>query len=258
MHVTTPLLAAVLFVGTAVAAQERREPRWEFDISGRGGWTRAHAAEDVTFAAFVGDERITVAAEDELSSWGLGGGLGARVMRGRFGVEAAWQRTRTSTLVPFVANAEALGVEGAELAREEVNADLLVGQLVFRAAVGGPYSVFAGLGVGRLRVEDPVTADFEAATDAVTNPGELLPALQPEVISDEASLVAGGSIGVTARTGRFFIRQRFEAWFGGKSAATYRVSLPSTFLTPEIGVEAESRLRPTLVMFSVDIGFSLR
>lgn len=175
-------------------------------------------------------------------------------------MEAAWHRARTATLRRFAANAELLGSGGERLSDETAKADLFLGQLVFRAAVRGPYSVFAGLGIGHLRFEDPTAVDIGGAAAATTASGGPLPAIRSEITSDESALMAGGSIGVTARAGRFFIRQRLEAWFGRESAATYRLSLPLTEeLDPaSLGIEARSRLRPGFLMFTVDIGFNLR
>ena len=271
---TTGLAAGVLLVavvaaarpgtgGEAAAGQFARASSWGFEVFGRGSWNRTGGREEVTIGVSAGEDRDSVTSKSDLGAWDPGGGLGVRATRGRVGVEASWLRIRTRAVRRFAPYAGASGADADDLAVDlsldgTADADLFVGQIVVRTAPGGAVTGFFGLGAGWLRVSDPVAGEFEAGAPLGAVPPELLSAFAVEVESDAGQAVLGGSAGVTIQAGRVFLRPRVEAWVGRELAGNYRIVFGAPLLPGDIGIDLSSTLRPTFLMFAVDLGLDLR
>lgn len=259
-----PLPETAAEPGSAPGQSARAGSPWGFEVFGRGSWTRVQGREEVSIGLRGGEALESLSAEGDLAAWDLGSGLGVRAVRGRLGIEASWQRIGTEVLRRFAPargdGETVLDDAGVSPVGTEVDADLFVGQIVFRTSPRGAVSGFVGLGAGWLRVSDPVADEFDAGTLLGEAPAALRSAFETQAESDAGQPVLGGSAGLTIWAGRVLVRPRIEAWVGRELAGNYRIGFAADdpLLPGGVGFDLSSRLRPTLLLFAVDLGLNLR
>lgn len=243
---------------------------WAVEAFARPAWGQVHATSDDSIGVVIGADSITESVRGSGSSLILGGGAGARLTRGRFGVEAAWQRLRSAELTPFSITADAPALDELTdadvrfaVGDDEARADLFLGQVFYRTAADGQrVSIFVGAGVGFVRVDDPVTAQIQAGDFLDAVPAEFRLLAEPEVVADQSALVFGGSLGLSIRAGRVFLRPRLDAFFGRSLTVTHQFRfgqdfLPSDFPSDQVPVlDLESSITPRFIFLGVDIGFT--
>ena len=131
----------------------------------------------------------------------------------------------------------------------------------FHLAAGGGYLLMGG-DSGRLALEDlPVGISRMATLGGVSHEAaiEMTPG---DFRADRGVVVLGGSVGLTLRMGRMFLRPRLDAFIGG--ARSTEESWGMDLHVPEVQDEVaatmtlNTTMRPRLFLFSVEVGWSSR
>lgn len=265
---------------TAEAVAAGTRPAWDYEVFARGGLAAIPANGEVAWAGTVLDAsapyQLTFLTEasrsDRTSAWGAG----IRAMRGRWGFESQYVRIPNGAFQPGSLIRETALDPLRALASGGEPEDLLIAQGVFRSpiVVRGA-RLFVGLGAGYLRFptldasrrNEILLTDFYAA--------EVEPELHQSLSNSFAlqeeptggsSLVVAGSVGVTMRTGRFFVRPRIDVLLGRTRQTAASWDVGGKFDVPDAGRQwidlgtesVEVSARPLFVLFSVDLGWSSR
>lgn len=147
------------------------------------------------------------------------------------------------------------------LADDNARADLFLAQVFFRSAAGERrVSFFVGAGAGLLRVEDPRTQGLRAGEFLDAVPADFRSLIELDIAADQSALVFGGSLGLSLRAGRLFLRPRFDGFFGRPLAVDYRFEFGGGGeLFPADHAPAlllEGRITPRFLFLGFDIGFT--
>ena len=121
--------------------------------------------------------------------------------------------------------------------------------------------MFVAAGAGILRVDDPRVAALRDESFLEEVPANFRSFFETELTADRTALAFGGSLGLSIRAGRLFLRPRLDAFFGRPLLATYRVRFGSgdgSFLPPGQApvLTLESSMTPRFLFLGVDIGFT--
>ncbi len=245
------------------------EPSWEFQFAGHGGAAGLISRGEVRLALASSlspiDETVGYSRE---RSWGAS----LRAIRGRWGVEIQHHRVAGRGFTPAAMMRETRWFGARELTITESADDLLSAFVVweiplaqerarFHLAAGGGYLLMGG-DSGRLALEDlPVGISRMATLGGVSREAaiEMTPG---DFRADRGVVVLGGSLGLTVRMGRMFLRPRLDAFIGG--ARSTEESWGMDLHVPEVQDEVaatmtlNTTMRPRLFLFSVEVGWSSR
>lgn len=242
---------------------------WEFQVFGRGGAAGlvARGEASLALASTVSPTDETVGYSRE-ASWGAG----LRLLRGRWGLEIQHHRVAGRVFTPsaMVRETRWRGVQDLTITD---SADDLLSALAtwevplhdkrasFYLAVGGGYLLVEG-DSGRLRLNDlppgiSRTGSFDGASHEAT-----IEMTGGDFRADRGIVVFGGSLGVTLKMGRMFLRPRLDVFFGGARSTEERWDMQLDFSEIQHQTEAtmtlHTAMRPRFFLFSVDVGWSSR
>ena len=248
---------------------EEQAPSWEIQFAGHGGAAGLVSRGEVrlAIASTLGPVDETVGYSRE-RSWGAG----LRVMRGRWGVEVQHHRVASRGFMPAAMMRETRWLGTEDLALTESADDLLSvfgvrefplarGRARFHLAAGGGYLLMGG-DSGRLAMEDLPLGISRMATLGGVSHEAVIEMTEGGFRADRGVVVLGGSLGLTLRMGRMFLRPRFDVFLG--RARTTEESWGMSMQVPEIQHEVattmtlNTTMRPRLFLFSVEVGWSSR
>lgn len=256
--------AAVPRAGQPAPAPDRAR----VELFGRAGLVLLHVSATDSLGVRFGPEADGVSVSGSRFTTEFGGGAGARLLYGNWGIEGSYAAFSSLDLSPggLPLGSEA-GGEPAVAITDTLRvvasrADLFVFQALGALPLGrGGVEVSIGLGAGWLRVSDSTTDDLLAgAWLPEHDPAAAgIPLLVPEIEfeADRNSIVPAGSLGVAFRLGRLLLRPRVDVAFGRALTTGLSIALPEIdelAAGPEI--YRDTSLKPTVVLFSVDIGLS--
>ena len=199
----------------------------------------------------------------------FGWGVGARLMSGNWGIEGSYNIFESLDLTPswLVADSNGATAEEAALFGQPLvpsQARLVLGQAIRVFQLGGGAELSLGVGAGWLQATDSGTdmllsgAGLEGLNQI---PAEIPPSFIPEVSfeADRTSVVYAGSLGVAFRFGRIMLRPRVDVVVSRALTTDLTIGFPDLGeLGPEelgeIGLHYGTSVRPTIYLFSLDIG----
>ncbi len=242
---------------------------WEIQFAGHGGLAGLISRGEVRLliASTLSQVDETVGYSRE-GSWGAG----LRVIRGRWGLEVQHHRVAGRGFMPATMVRETNWRGAQELALTDSANDLLSvfavrefslldERVSFYLAAGGGYLLMGG-DSGRLTLDD-VPPGISGAYDFGGESYEAtMEVVGGDFRADRGALVFGGSLGLTLRMGRMFLRPRLDAFVG--RARDTEESWDMRFDFPEVGVHdrdtmaLHTSVRPRFLLFSVDVGWSSR
>ena len=244
-------------------------PSWEIQFAGHGGAAGLVSRGEVrlAIASSLGPVDETVGYSRE-RSWGAG----LRVMRGRSGVEVQHHRVASRGFMPAAMMRETRWFGAEDLPLTDSADDLLSVFAVrefplaqerarFHLAAGGGYLLMGG-DSGRLVLEDLPPGISRMATFGGASHEAVVEMTEGDFRADRGVAVLGGSLGLTLRMGRMFLRPRLDVFLG--RARTTEESWGMRMHVPEIqdGVATtmtlNTTMRPRLFLFSVEVGWSSR
>jgi len=138
---------------------------------------------------------------------------------------------------------------------------LVQGRARFHLAAGGGYLLMGG-DSGRLVLEDLAPGISRMATFGGASHEVAIEMTEGDFRADRGVAVLGGSLGLTLRMGRMFVRPRFDVFLG--RARTTEESWGMHLHVPEVQDEVATTLtlnttmRPRLFLFNVEVGWSSR
>lgn len=245
------------------------EPSWEIQFAGHGGAAGLISRGEVrlAIASSVGPVDETVGYSRE-RSWGAG----LRVIRGRWGVEVQHHRVASRGFMPAAMMRETPWFGAEELPLTDSADDLLSvfavrefplvqGRARFHLAAGGGYLLMGG-DSGRLVLEDLAPGISRMATFGGASHETAIEMTEGDFRADRGVAVLGGSLGLTLRMGRMFVRPRFDVFLG--RARTTEESWGMHLHVPEVQDEVattmtlNTTMRPRLFLFNVEVGWSSR
>ncbi len=251
------------------SAPDEASASWEVQFAGHGGLAGLVSRGEVrlAIASSVSPVDETVGYSRE-RSWGAG----LRVMRGRWGVEVQHHRVAERTFTPAAMMREISLFGSQDLPLTESADDLLSafavwemplanGQARFYLAAGGGYLLMGG-DSGRLALEDLPPGISRSTVLGDAPGGASLRMTEGDFRADRGVVVAGGSLGLTLKMGRMFLRPRLDAFLGG--ARTTEESWGMHFDLAGVRDQTASTMtldttmRPRLFLFSVEVGWSSR
>ena len=242
---------------------------WEIQFAGHGGLAGLISRGEVRLllvsAASPVDETVGYSRE---GSWGAG----LRVIRGRWGLEVQHHRVAGRGFMPAAMARETNWRGAQELAITDSASDLLSAfavrefplrdeRVTFYLAAGGGYLLMGG-DSGRLALNDlppGISGAYDFDGDSYTASGEVVGG---DFRADRGVAIFGGSLGLTLRMGRMFLRPRLDAFVG--RARDTEESWDMRFDFPEVGqhgrdtMTLQTSVRPRFLFFSVDVGWSSR
>ncbi len=242
---------------------------WEIQFAGHGGLagliSRGEVRLLIASISSPVDETVGYSRE---GSWGAG----LRVIRGRWGLEVQHHRVAGRGFMPAAMIRETNWRGAQELAITNSANDLLSVFAVrefslldervrFYLAAGGGYLLMGG-DSGRLALNDippgiSGTGDFGGESYDAS-----IEVVGGDFRADRGALVFGGSLGLTLRMGRMFLRPRLDAFVG--RARDTEESWDMRFDNHEVGnhgrdtMTLQTSVRPRFLLFSVDVGWSSR
>lgn len=244
---------------------------WEFQFAGHGGAAGLVSRGEVrlAIASSLGPVDETVGYSRE-RSWGAG----LRVMRGRWGVEVQHHRVASRGFMPAAMMRETPWFGAEDLPLTDSADDLLSvfavrefplarGRATVHLAAGGGYLLMGG-DSGRLVLEDLPPGVSPMATFAFGGASHeaVIEMTEGDFRADRGVAVLGGSLGLTLRMGRMFLRPRFDVFLGRDR--TTEESWGMRMHVPEIQDEVattmtlNTTMRPRLFLFNVEVGWSSR
>ena len=195
------------------------DPSWEIQFAGHGGVAGLVSRGEVrlAIASSVSPVDETVGYSRE-RSWGAG----LRVIRGRWGVEVRHHRVASRGFMPAAMMRETRWFGADELPLAESADDLLSVFAVrefplprrrarFHLAAGGGYLLMGGA-AGRLVLEDLPPGISRLATFGGASRQAAIEMTEGDFRADRGVAVLGGSLGLTLRMGRMFLRPRFDVF----------------------------------------------
>ena len=242
---------------------------WEIQFAGHGGLagliSRGEVRLLIASISSPVDETVGYSRE---GSWGAG----LRVIRSRWGLEVQHHRVAGRGFMPSAMVRETNWRGAQELAITDSANDLLSvfavrefsrldERVSFYLAAGGGYLLMGG-DSGRLALNDIPPGisgahDFRGASHEAS-----AEVVGRDFRADRGVAIFGGSLGLTLRMGRMFLRPRLDAFVG--RARDTEESWDMRFDFPEVGVHDRDRMalhtsvRPRFLLFSVDVGWSSR
>ena len=260
--------------GQPSEAPERSRSRdedasWEFQFAGHGGLAGLVSRGEVRLALASAlspiDETVGYSRE---GSWGAG----LRVVRGRWGVEVQHHRVAGRGFTPAAMMRETRWFGAQDLTIRDSADDLLSafavrefplanGRARFHLAAGGGYLLMGG-DSGRLELDDVPPGISRIASLGDASHEATIEMTEGDFRADRGALVLGGSLGLTLRMGRMFLRPRLDAFLG--RARTTQESWDMNIHFAEVQDQTVSRMtlnttvRPRFFLFSVDVGWSSR
>ncbi len=242
---------------------------WEIQFAGHGGLagliSRGEVRLLIASISSPVDETVGYSRE---GSWGAG----LRVIRSRWGLEVQHHRVAGRGFMPSAMVRETNWRGAQELAITDSANDLLSvfavreffrldERVSFYLAAGGGYLLMGG-DSGRLALNDippgvSRTGDFGGESVEAT-----IQMTRRDFRADRGVAIFGGSLGLTLRMGRMFLRPRLDAFVG--RARDTEESWDMRFDFPEVGVHdrdtmaLHTSVRPRFLLFSVDVGWSSR
>ena len=242
---------------------------WEIQFAGHGGIaglvSRGEVRLLIASISSPVDETVGYSRE---GSWGAG----LRVIRGRWGLEVQHHRVAGRGFMPAAMVRETNWRGAQELAITDSANDLLSVFAVrefslrdervrFYLAAGGGYLLMGG-DSGRLALNDippGISGEYDFGGESYEASVEVVGG---DFRADRGALVFGGSLGLTLRTGRMFLRPRLDAFVG--RARDTEESWDMRFDNHEVGnhgrdtMTLQTSVRPRFLLFSVDFGWSSR
>ena len=242
---------------------------WEIQFAGHGGLagliSRGEVRLLIASAASPVDETVGYSRE---GSWGAG----LRVIRGGWGLEVQHHRVAGRGFMPAAMVRETNWRGAQELALTDSANDLLSAFAVrefslrdervrFYLAAGAGYLLMGG-DSGRLAVNDippGISGAYDFGGESSDAPVEVVGG---DFRADRGAVVFGGSLGLTLRMGRMFLRPRLDAFLG--RARDTEESWDMRFDFAEVGqhgrdtMTLQTSVRPRFLLFSVDVGWSSR
>ncbi len=242
---------------------------WEFQFAGHGGAAGLVSRGEVRLAIASSlspvDETVGYSRE---RSWGAG----LRVMRGRWGVEVQHHRVASRGFTPAAMMRETRWFGAQDLPLTASADDLLSvfavrefplarGQATVHLAAGGGYLLMGG-DSGRLVLEDLPPGISQMATFGGTSHEAVIEMTEGDFRADRGVAVLGGSVGLTLRMGRMFLRPRLDAFVGGARSTeeSWGMHLHIAEVQDEVAatMTLNTTMRPRLFLFSVEVGWSSR
>ena len=242
---------------------------WEFQFAGHGGAAGLVSRGEVrlAIASSVGPVDETVGYSRE-RSWGAG----LRVIRGRWGVEAQHHRVASRGFTPAAMMRETRWFGAQDLPLTDSADDLLSvfavrefplarGRATVHLAAGGGYLLMGG-DSGRLVLEDVPPGVSRMATFGGTSHEAVIEMTEGDFRADRGVAVLGGSLGLTLRMGRMFLRPRLDAFVGGARSTEESWGMRLHVAEVQDGVATtmtlNTTMRPRLFLFNVEVGWSSR
>ncbi len=257
----------------STAAKMIPPPRFRAEVFGRGGLSLLQVSATDSISARAGSELDTDSVSDSRWSREFGGGAGTRLLYGNWGFEGSYFVLRSPDLTPSELlqdspETASLGVSmGAVQSSVSSRADLVLASALrtFRFR-DGAVELAIGFGTGWIRATDDLTDDLQSGALISDLEAELAAQGAPITVAefvfeaDRSHLVHTGSLSLGFRRGRFLIRPRVDVVWGPPLTTdmTILFDLGTLVSDPKTLVETtwSSTIDPTLVLFSVDIGFS--
>lgn len=273
---------------TEAAPTRAAADEWRFEVFASPAWNGLRTAAEDGYSLTThstggtpgsGDWART--ADGSRLSAGFGWGGGARLSRGRWGVEAAYRRIRSRDLTPshllldtgaysglIDSIAEAGGSEPVELDPAATpdrplprsRGDLVFGQVfrTFRLRPKAELSI--GLGAGHLRVTDDRTDELLARDWGSLPLPEFFQGwfgVETGFTANRNRFVLGGSVGLTTEIGRLLVRPRLEVIVPTGSLTTsfdYGLEVRDPENTQRLEGVIFTSVDPVLFLVSVEIG----
>ena len=241
---------------------------WEIQFAGHGGLAGLISRGEVRLllvsAASPVDETVGYSRE---GSWGAG----LRVIRGRWGLEVQHHRVAGRGFMPAAMVRETNWRGAQELAITDSANDLLSAFAVrefplrdervrFYLAAGGGYLLMGG-DSGRLAVNNippGISGAYDFGGESYDGSIEVVGG---DFRADRGVAIFGGSLGLTLRMGRMFLRPRLDAFVGRARDTEERWDMRFDF--PEVGqhggdtMTLQTSVRPRFLFFNVDVGWSV-
>ena len=242
---------------------------WEIQFAGHGGLAGLISRGEVRLllvsTASPVDETVGYSRE---GSWGAG----LRVIRGRWGLEVQHHRVAGRGFMPAAMARETNWRGAQELAITDSANDLLSAFAVrefplrdervrFYLAAGGGYLLMGG-DSGRLAVNDlppGISGAYDFGGESYDGSIEVVGG---DFRADRGVAIFGGSLGLTLRMGRMFLRPRLDAFVGRardtEESWDMRFDLPEVESHGNDTMTLQTSVRPRFLLFSVDVGWSSR
>ena len=243
---------------------------WDLEIFGHGGLaglaSRGEVVGSVDHRSMV---RQSAPPEETVGySRAMHWGVGARVRRGRWGLDLQHHRVGGGIFTPTALVRETPWVRAKELVIPDASVDLLSALAVvefpfrdqrttFFVGVGAGYAVMGGNGSDPLPI-----GDLPPGIGGATVNGEpvTLYVSGSDLRADSGALVLGGSAGVSLRYGRFVVRPRIDGFIGRDrtSAESWDIAFISSRYRGDFNTMTfDTTVRPRFLLFNVDIGWSV-
>ena len=198
----------------------------------------------------------------------FGWGAGARLMSGNWGIEASYNVFESRDLTPSWLVADSLELpeeKAAQFGQPLVasEARLILGQAIRVFQLGGGAELSLGLGAGWIRATDSGTDRLLSSGPSEFSSEDLpiLPAFVSEVdfTADRTSVVYVGSLGVAFRFGRIMLRPRVDVVVSRELTTDLTIGIEDlgelgAEELGEVGLHFGTSVRPTIFLFSVDVG----
>ncbi len=198
----------------------------------------------------------------------FGWGVGARLMSGNWGIEGSYNIFESLDLTPswLIADSHGVPEEEAALFGQPLvasQARLVLGQAIRVFQLGGGAELSLGIGAGWIQATDSGTdlllssGPSEFSSEDLTIPSAFVP--EVDFTTDRTSVVYVGSLGVAFRFGRIMLRPRVDVVVSRELTTDLTIGFPDLGeLGPEelgeVGFHYGTSVRPTIYLFSLDIG----
>ena len=241
---------------------------WEIQFAGHGGLAGLISRGEVRLLiASISSPVDETVGHSREGSWGAG----VRVIRGRWGLEVQHHRVAGRGFMP-AAMVRETNLRGAqELAITDSANDLLSAFAVrefplrdervrFYLAAGGGYLLMGG-DSGRLAVNNippGISGAYDFGGESYDGSIEVVGG---DFRADRGVAIFGGSLGLTLRMGRMFLRPRLDAFVGRardtEESWDMRFDLPEVESHGRDTMTLQTSVRPRFLLFSVDVGWSV-
>ena len=268
---TTGLRGALGF-SVAPAQSYSGSPGMRIELFGRAGLPLLNVSAEDSIQFMGGLRAGAEGGGDSTSASRLslefGWGAGARLMSGNWGIEASYNVFEGRDLTPSWLVADSLELREEEAARfgqplVASEARLILGQAIRVFQLGGDAELSLGLGAGRIRATDSGTDRLRSSgpSEFSSEGLPILPAFVSEVdfTADRTSVVYVGSLGVAFRFGRIMLRPRVDVVVSRELTTDLTIGFEGlgelgAEELGEAGLHFGTSVRPTIFLFSVDIG----
>ena len=219
---------------------------------------------DLPAGAEVGGDSLSASRLSSEFGWGVG----ARLMSGNWGIEGSYNIFESLDLTPSWLIADSNGVPAEEAAQfgqplVASQARLVLGQAIRVFQLGAGAELSLGIGAGWIQATDSGTDLLLSGgpSDLSSQDLPIPPAFIPEVefTADRKSVVYAGSLGVAFRFGRIMLRPRVDVVVSRALTTDLTIGFPDleelgAEELGEVGFHYGSSVKPTIFLFSLDIG----